>query len=84
MTGTRKSDPIEKRRLTLLRQADSSRSSHSIGGIKKSDARKPSLPKMPWDDSCQKCDGSGWKELSPWRKSTLLRCECNPEPKGGK
>ena len=50
MSGTRKTDPVEKRKLTLLRQADSSRSTHSIGGVKKDDVRKPSLPRMPWDE----------------------------------
>jgi hypothetical protein len=50
--GLRKSDPPEVRRLALMRRADTeSGATHNIGGVRKREAlRKPSLPKMPWDE----------------------------------
>jgi len=52
MSGIRRSDPIERRKITLMRQADSeTNSAYNIGGVeKKSHRPKPSLPKMPWDE----------------------------------
>ena len=50
--GLRKSDHPERRKIALMRRADTEAgATHNIGGIKKKPARpKPSLPKMPWDD----------------------------------
>lgn len=52
MSGVRKSDHPERRKIALMRRADTeSGATHNIGGVKKrSDRRKPSLPKMPWND----------------------------------
>jgi hypothetical protein len=53
MSGMRKSDPPEVRKLALMRRADTeSGATHNIGGVRKKPQRpKPSLPKMPWDES---------------------------------
>lgn len=50
--GLRKSNHPERRKLALMRRADTeSGATHNIGGVKKREDRpKPSLPKMPWDD----------------------------------
>jgi hypothetical protein len=53
MSGVRKSDHPERRKLAIMRRADTeSGTSHNIGGVKRRQkARpKPSLPKTPWDD----------------------------------
>lgn len=51
MSGVRKSDHPERRKIALMRRADTeSGATHNIGGVKKrADRPKPSLPKMPWD-----------------------------------
>lgn len=50
----RRDDPIEDRKLTLMRQADAaSRNRFSASGREKEGKyrpRTPSLPKGPWDD----------------------------------
>lgn len=49
---SRKDDP-ERRRLALMRKAATETTNrYNIGGVERKnvDARKPSLPKMPWDD----------------------------------
>lgn len=53
--GLRKSDHPERRKLALMRRADTeSGATHNIGGVKKKEPRtKPSLPKMPWDEDGQ-------------------------------
>lgn len=50
--SVRKSDHIERRKIALMRKADTeSGATHNIGGVRKRENRpKPSLPKMPWDD----------------------------------
>ncbi len=51
--GVRRSDPIEKRRLTLMRQALSKNNKFSIGGIEKKGryAPKPiTLPSLQFKD----------------------------------
>lgn len=52
MSGVRKSDHPERRKIALMRRADTeSGATHNIGGVKKRAERpKPSLPKMPWDE----------------------------------
>jgi hypothetical protein len=52
MSGIRKSDHPERRKIALMRRADTeSGATHNIGGVKKREQRnKPSLPKMPWDE----------------------------------
>ena len=52
MSGIRKSDHPERRKIAIMRRADTEAgTTHNIGGIKKRDQRpKPSLPKMPWGD----------------------------------
>lgn len=60
--GVRRTDPVEDRRRALMRQADGKVSTKfSLGGHEKQGAhapRKPSLPKMPWDDKPEdKSDG---------------------------
>jgi hypothetical protein len=52
MSGVRKSDHVERRKIALMRRADTEAgATHNIGGIKKrEDRRKPSLAKMPWDE----------------------------------
>lgn len=50
---TRRSDPIEKRRLTLMRQGAAQTEKYGIGGIEKKGQhapRRPGMPKMPWDE----------------------------------
>ena len=54
MSGIRKSDHPERRRLAIMRRADTeSGTPHNIGGVKRrtKERPKPSLPKTPWDDS---------------------------------
>jgi hypothetical protein len=53
MSGLRKSDHPERRKIALMRRADTEAgATHNIGGVKKRDQRnKPSLPKMPWDEA---------------------------------
>lgn len=49
---SRKDDP-ERRKLALMRRATTETSGkHNIGGVERriGESRKPSLPKMPWDD----------------------------------
>jgi hypothetical protein len=50
--GLRKGDHPERRKIALMRRADTEAgATHNIGGVKKRDqTRKPSLPKMPWDE----------------------------------
>ena len=50
--GLRKSDHPERRKIALMRRADTEAgATHSIGGLKKRAERpKPSLPRMPWDE----------------------------------
>lgn len=50
----RRSDHPERRKLVIMRRADTeSGATHNIGGVKKrAKRRQPSLPKMPWDDTC--------------------------------
>jgi hypothetical protein len=50
--GVRKSDHPERRKLAIMRRADTeSGATHNIGGIKKREQRrKPSLPPLPWDE----------------------------------
>jgi hypothetical protein len=59
----RKSDHPEVRKLALMRRADTEAgSAHNIGGVrKKPQRRKPSLPRMPWDDEPGEatCAGEG-------------------------
>lgn len=49
--GVRKSDHPERRKLAIMRKADTEASAtHNIGGVRKKEARpKPSLAPMPWD-----------------------------------
>ena len=52
--GLRKSDPPERRKLALMRRSKSeTNTTHTIGGVERRYAQreKPSLPKMPWDES---------------------------------
>lgn len=53
MSGVRKSDHPERRKLAIMRRADTEAgATHNIGGVKKRDERpKPSLPRMPWDET---------------------------------
>jgi hypothetical protein len=57
----RRDDPIEDRRRALMRQAAAmSNSKFSLSGREKEGGykpRKPSLPKMPWDDKLEDGDG---------------------------
>lgn len=49
----RRTDPEEDRKRALMRQGSGQTSKFSIGGIEKKGGhtpRKPSMPKMPWDD----------------------------------
>lgn len=64
--GLRKSDHPERRKLALMRRADTEAgATHNIGGVKKKEPRaKPTLPKMPWDD-----DGSA--NISDVREADL-------------
>ena len=50
--GVRRSDHPERRKLAIIRRADTeSGATHNIGGVKKrKPRRKPSMPKTPWDD----------------------------------
>jgi len=50
--GLRRSDDPDRRKRALMRKAlTESESTHNLGGVKKPEpTRKPSLPKMPWDD----------------------------------
>ena len=50
--SVRKSDHIERRKIALMRKADTEAgATHNIGGPRKRGLRaKPSLPKMPWDN----------------------------------
>jgi len=52
MSGVRKSDHPERRKIALMRRADTeSGATHNIGGVKKREQRrKPSMPKTPWAD----------------------------------
>ena len=53
MTGVRRTDPIEDRKRALMRQAAAQTNEYGIGGLKKEGGkapRKPSMPKMPWDE----------------------------------
>jgi hypothetical protein len=56
MSGVRKSDHPERRKLAIMRRYDTeSGATHNIGGVKKRKQRnKPSLPKMPWEDAAAK------------------------------
>lgn len=47
----RKSDHPERRKIMLMRRADTEAGpAHNIGGVRKKEPRtKPSLPKMPWE-----------------------------------
>jgi hypothetical protein len=51
MMAVRKSDHPERRKLAIMRKADTEAgATYGIGGVRKKDQRpKPSLPKMPWD-----------------------------------
>jgi hypothetical protein len=57
----RRDDPIEDRRRALMRQAAAmSNSKFSLSGREKEGGykpRKPSLPKMPWDDKAEGDNG---------------------------
>lgn len=50
--GLSRSDDPERRKLAMMRRADTeSGATHNIGGVKKDKRpRKPSMPKMPWDN----------------------------------
>lgn len=52
--GRRRDDPIDERKLTLMRIANgAARYDFSLAGRSKEGSyarRKPSMPKMPWDD----------------------------------
>jgi len=53
MSGIRKSDHPERRKLAIMRRADTeSGTDHNIGGVKRRtrERPKPSLPKTPWDE----------------------------------
>ena len=53
MSGVRKSDHPERRKLAIMRRADTeSGTPHNIGGVKRrtKERPKPSLPKTPWDE----------------------------------
>lgn len=49
--GLRKTDHPERRKLALMRKADTAAgATHNIGGVKKRKERpRPSLPKLPWE-----------------------------------
>lgn len=59
MSGVRKSDYPERRKLAIMRRADTeSGATHNIGGVKKREQRpKPSLPKMPWEEKEEQTGG---------------------------
>jgi hypothetical protein len=51
--SVRKSDDPERRKLVIMRRADTEcGTAHNIGGVKRrtKERPKPSLPRMPWDD----------------------------------
>lgn len=53
MSGVRKSDHPERRKLALMRRADTeSGTKHNIGGVERRQKSRPtpSLPKTPWKD----------------------------------
>ena len=54
MSGVRKSDHPERRKLAMMRRADTeSGSKHNIGGVPRRQKTRPtpSLPKTPWDEA---------------------------------
>ncbi len=58
--GISRSDPIERRRLALLRQSAAQTNKFSIGGQEKKGGHAPrpiSLVKMPWDKKSEDHDG---------------------------
>lgn len=58
--GRRRDDPIEERKLTLMRiSAGRTRGDYSLSGRVKEGGyarRKPSMPKTPWDDKPEQKD----------------------------
>lgn len=67
--GTRRSDPTDKRRQTLLRQASGQTEKYGIGGIEKSGQhapRKVGMPKMPWENDDGREGNQG--QFQPGRK----------------
>lgn len=58
--GVRRSDDPERRKLALMRKADTeTNESHNIGGVPRRYTRaKPSLPKLPWDEKSGGEDGT--------------------------
>jgi hypothetical protein len=57
MSGVRKSDHPERRKLAMMRRADTeSGSPHNIGGVKRrtKERTKPSLPQVSF---CSRCGG---------------------------
>lgn len=52
MSGVRKSDHPERRKIAMMRRADTEAGTkHGIGGLpRKKERPVPSLPKLPWDD----------------------------------
>lgn len=62
--GVRRTDPIEKRRLALLRQASAQTNKFSLGGQVKQGGRAPrpiTLPSTPWKDDKSGDDDHGRK-----------------------
>lgn len=61
MSGIRKSDHPERRKIALMRRADTEAgATHNIGGVKKRQERsKPSLPRMPWDTEEEAAEAAG-------------------------
>lgn len=52
-SGARKSDHFDRRRLVLMRRADTESGPYSgIGSAKRREPKreKPSMPKLPWND----------------------------------
>lgn len=57
--GRKRTDPIEERKRTLMRIANGQYRKYSLSGREKQGGyapRKPSLPKMPWDDKPEETD----------------------------
>lgn len=51
--GLKRTDDPNRRRLALMRKADTmAQDDHTISGVKRriGHVRKPSMPKMPWED----------------------------------
>jgi len=58
--GLRRSDDPERRKLALMRKANTETGDdHNIGGVPRRYTRaKPSLPKMPWNKKIEGDDGA--------------------------